>query len=67
MQNSAYFQEATVFDGGSGLVSSAEDYRKFAQMILNGGKRGDVRIISRKSVELRSGNHLTGAFSAEAY
>ncbi|MDC3124970.1 beta-lactamase family protein [Gammaproteobacteria bacterium] len=66
-QNSAYFQEATVFDGGSGLVSSAEDYLKFAQMLLNGGKLGDVRIISRKSVELMSGNHLPDTFSSDAY
>ena len=56
---SPYFQEATVFDGGSGLVSSTEDYLKFAQMLLNGGElAGDQRIISRKSVELMSGNHL---------
>ncbi len=31
--NSPYFDEATVFDGGSGLVSSTEDYLKFAQML----------------------------------
>ena len=66
-QNSAYFKEATVFDGGSGLVSSTEDYLKFAQMLLNGGKLGDERILSRKSVELMSGNHLPDTFSSDAY
>ena len=66
-QRSAYFEEATVFDGGSGLVSSTEDYLKFAQMLLNGGKLGDTRIISRKSVELMSGNHLADAFDSDAY
>ena len=66
-QNSAYFKEATVFDGGSGLVSSTEDYLKFAQMLLNGGKLGDQRILSRKSVELMSGNHLPDTFSSDAY
>ena len=66
-QNSAYFKEATLFDGGSGLVSSTEDYLKFAQMLLNGGKLGDQRILSRKSVELMSGNHLPDTFSSEAY
>jgi CubicO group peptidase (beta-lactamase class C family) len=66
-QNSAYFKEATVFDGGSGLVSSTEDYLKFAQMLLNGGKLGEQRILSRKSVELMSGNHLPDTFSSEAY
>ncbi|MEO1955968.1 MAG: serine hydrolase domain-containing protein [Gammaproteobacteria bacterium] len=55
---SPYLDTATVFDGGSGLVSSTEDYLKFAQMLLNGGKLGDTRIISRKSVELFSRNHL---------
>ena len=66
-QNSAYFKEATVFDGGSGLVSSTEDYLKFAQMLLNGGKFGEQRILSRKSVELMSGNHLPDTFSSDAY
>ena len=55
---SPYLDTATVFDGGSGLVSSTEDYLKFAQMLLNGGKLGESRIISRKSVELFSRNHL---------
>ncbi len=66
-QNSAYFKEATVFDGGSGLVSSTEDYLKFAQMLLNGGKLGEQRILSRKSIELMSGNHLPDTFSSDAY
>ena len=30
----------SVFDGGSGLISSTEDYMKFAQMLLNQGKLG---------------------------
>ena len=55
---SPYLAKASVFDGGSGLVSTTEDYLKFAQMLLNGGKLDDVRILSRKSVELLSSNHL---------
>ena len=55
---SPYLVKASVFDGGSGLVSTTEDYLKFAQMLLNGGKLDDVRILSRKSVELLSSNHL---------
>ena len=65
--NSPYFDEATVFDGGSGLVSSTEDYLKFAQMLLNEGRLGDQRIISRKSVELMSSNHLPESFASDAY
>ena len=34
--------------GGAGLVSTVNDYEKFAQMLLNGGKYGDTRILSRK-------------------
>ena len=66
-KTSPYFDEATVFDGGSGLVSSTEDYLKFAQMLLNGGRLGDQRIISRKSVELMSSNHLPDSFASDAY
>ena len=55
---SPYLAKASVFDGGSGLVSTTEDYLKFAQMLLNGGKLDDIRILSRKSVELLSSNHL---------
>jgi len=55
---SPYLQEARLFDGGSGLVSSTKDYLTFAEMLLNGGKKGKTRILSRKSVELMSSNHL---------
>ena len=57
-ENCPYLKESTVFDGGSGLISSTEDYLKFALMLLNNGKNGKVRILSRKSVELLSSNHL---------
>jgi CubicO group peptidase (beta-lactamase class C family) len=58
-ETSPYLAQATVFDGGSGLVSSTQDYLRFSQMLLNGGKFGDERILSRKSVELLSSNHLS--------
>jgi CubicO group peptidase (beta-lactamase class C family) len=50
--------------GGGGLVSTAGDYARFLQMLLNGGKFGGVRYLSRKSVELMTADHLgsmTGA------
>jgi CubicO group peptidase (beta-lactamase class C family) len=46
-------------DGGGGLVSTADDYLAFAQMLLGKGKRGDVRILSRLSVELMTSDQLT--------
>lgn len=44
----------TYFSGGAGLSSTAIDYAKFIQMLLNKGKFGNTQIISRKSVELMS-------------
>lgn len=58
------------FSGGGGLLSTAEDYARFCQMLLNGGELGGVRILSRKTVELMTSNHLPpdiryGAFTME--
>ena len=43
---------------GGGLVSTAADYVRFAQMLLNGGELGNVRLLSPKTVELMTQNHL---------
>ena len=40
------------FSGGAGLSSTASDYGRFIQMLLNDGELDGVRILSRKSVEL---------------
>jgi CubicO group peptidase (beta-lactamase class C family) len=42
----------TYFSGGAGLSSTARDYARFIQMLLNNGELDGVRILSRKSVEL---------------
>jgi CubicO group peptidase (beta-lactamase class C family) len=47
-----------VQSGGGGLYSTAGDYARFAQMLLNGGQLDGVRILSRKTVELMSKNHI---------
>jgi CubicO group peptidase (beta-lactamase class C family) len=47
-----------LFSGGAGLVSTAMDYLRFCQMMLDGGKVGNTRLISRKSVELMTGDQL---------
>ncbi len=54
--------------GGSGLVSTAEDYARFAQMLLNRGQLDGLRILSPASVAMMTANHLadslrTGEFS----
>lgn len=44
--------------GGSGLVSSTADYLRFSRMLLNGGELEGEQILSRKTVELMTSNHL---------
>lgn len=46
------------FAGGAGFTSTTRDYGTFLQMILNGGVLNGTRILSRKSVELMTANHL---------
>jgi len=56
---SSYRTLPTFPSGGGGLVSTADDYARFALMLAGGGKLGDVRLLSRKTVELMATNHLT--------
>ena len=49
--------------GGGGMVATAMDYARFAQMMLNRGQLDGIRIISRKSVELMTADHLGSAIS----
>jgi CubicO group peptidase (beta-lactamase class C family) len=46
------------FSGGAGLLSTAENYATFLQMLLNGGELDGKRYLSRKTVELMTSNHL---------
>jgi CubicO group peptidase (beta-lactamase class C family) len=47
-----------LFSGGGGLVSTAADYARFCQMMLDNGKAGKTRLLSRKSVELMTHDQL---------
>ncbi|MGP1682649.1 MAG: serine hydrolase domain-containing protein [Giesbergeria sp.] len=44
--------------GGGGMVSTAPDYLRLAQMLLNGGELDGARIVSRKTVALMTSDHL---------
>ncbi len=46
------------FGGGAGLLSTAADYTRFLQMLLNGGELDGVRLLGPKSVEMMTANHL---------
>jgi CubicO group peptidase (beta-lactamase class C family) len=56
--SSAYFNKVSIEDGGSGLVSSAQDYLKFGQMLLERGVYQGKRIISEESYRTLTSNQL---------
>lgn len=56
--NSRYVAEPrNFFSGAGGLVSTAHDYVRFQQMMLNGGELDGVRLLGKKTVELIFANH----------
>ncbi|MEX2333214.1 MAG: serine hydrolase domain-containing protein [Pseudohongiella sp.] len=59
---SNFVNRQTFESGGGGLLSTAEDYMKFSQMVLNGGELDGVRIIGSKTLEYMTQNHLPGIF-----
>lgn len=52
------------FSGGAGLVSTARDYARFLQMLLEGGQLDGVRLLSPKSVALMSTGQVGTLYSA---
>jgi CubicO group peptidase (beta-lactamase class C family) len=53
--------------GAGGLVSTADDYLRFAQMLLGRGRVGDVRILNRPTVAMMTTDWLTPAQRAEGF
>jgi CubicO group peptidase (beta-lactamase class C family) len=51
------------FGGGAGLLSTPMDYARFLQMLLNGGELDGARILSPKTVELMTANHVGALYS----
>lgn len=51
------------FSGGAGLLSTARDYGRFLQLMLNGGALDGVRLLSPRSVELMTVNHVGTLFA----
>ena len=56
--DSIYLKQPKLFAGGGGLISTAGDYLRFCQMLLNKGQLEGVRLVGRKTVELMTSNHL---------
>ncbi|MFA7288184.1 MAG: serine hydrolase domain-containing protein [Melioribacteraceae bacterium] len=56
-------EDGKYFSGGAGLVSTAIDYIKFLQMVLNGGEFNGVRILSPSTIKLMTQNQMNDAKS----
>ena len=57
-KNSFFYQKPSIEDGGSGLVSTASDYLKFAKMLLNKGSLNGIRVLKEGSVETMVSNQV---------
>ena len=53
-----YAAQPTMPSGGGGMVSTAEDYYRFAQMLANGGELDGKRVLAPSTVKLLASNHL---------
>ena len=55
------------YAGGAGLLSTAEDYARFLLMLQSGGEWGGLHILSPKSVELMTVDHLGGLYGSQGF
>jgi len=60
--SSSFAAPVKMLSGGGGLVSTMDDYLRFARMLLNGGTLEGKRLLSPKTVEFMTQNHLDGTF-----
>ena len=58
--DSRYRRRPTFFSGGGGLVTTLPDYVRFVRMLVGGGQLDGSRVLSRKTLELMTVNHLAG-------
>ncbi|HXE29732.1 MAG TPA: serine hydrolase domain-containing protein [Stellaceae bacterium] len=63
-QDSQWSRPPAFEDGGAGLVTTIDDYLAFARVLLNQGKHGETRLLSRPSVALMTTDQLTPAQKA---
>ena len=57
-ETSPYLKPPVFYSGGGGLVSTAADYMKFANMLLAGGQANGRRFLSPSTIRLMTSNHL---------
>lgn len=63
--NQEMLMNRVYFSGAAGLVSTAEDYFHFAQMLANGGQLNGKRLLSPRTVALMSSNHTGEMFPGQ--
>lgn len=73
----AVLHERRILDGGGGLLSTAHDYHRFTSMLLGGGALDGARLLSQRTLDLMTRNHLpanqdlrdfaTGSFAETDY
>ena len=56
-----------LLSGGGGLLSTAHDYNRFMKMLLGAGELDGVRLVSSRTLELMTQNHLPGNLDLEAF
>ena len=54
------FESATTFSGGGGLISTIDDYGRFAEMLRNKGTGNGARLLGTRTIEFMTRNHLPG-------
>ncbi len=67
-ETSLYFKgPRACYSGGAGLLSTAEDYGRFLEMLRRGGDLDGVRILSPKSVQLMTVNQVGSLFGEQGF
>ena len=61
--NSHAYKKPSLFNGGGQLISTADDYFRFAQMLLNGGELDGARFLSPSTVAMMTSNRLPASLA----
>lgn len=65
-ENPGWLDTTTLFSGGGGLYSTADDYMRFGQMLLNGGEFNGNRLLGLRTVQLMASNHVGDLYGPDA-